>query len=226
MGVQATMRVTEIAEEAIRSRPDFGRAEEQIRVEPEGRIGLLNSSTGRAETVGANGSIDDFQAKLDRLDWNGEIGLVLAHALPEQVLREWDQRQKARIADRRYVEGQVGLVSYKQRRPKRPSQGRAITAADPRRPTEVLAGIPAEVYIPALTDSEVFPGGGCNCPLPDHDDLNPSASVKDAVWYCHRCGEGGGIFQLGSALSGLRDRGDQFFELRKWLAERLLGAAA
>lgn len=173
-----------------------------------------------------HGSIDDFQANLDALGWNGSIGLMLAEALPEEVLREWDQRQKARIADRRYVEDQVGFVSYKKRRPRRPAQKRAITAADWRKPTEVLAGIPAEVYIPALTDSEVFPGGRCNCPWPDHEDNNPSATFKDTVFFCHACGQGAGIFQLGAALSGLGDHGDQFFELRKWLAERMLGVGA
>ena len=175
---------------------------------------------------GSVGTLARFQGNLERILAPGTLGLKLYEAVPEQIREEWDRRRLIQIADRRYVNGQVGLVRYKRRRPKRPAQKRTVTADDWRKPTEILAGIPAEVYIPALTDSEVFPGGRCNCPLPDHDDFNPSATFKDSVWYCHRCGEGGGIFQLGSALSGLGDRGDQFFELRKWLAERILGVAA
>jgi hypothetical protein len=59
--------------------------------------------------------------------------------------------------------------------------------------------------------------------LPDHEDLNPSASYSGTVWYCHRCSVGGGIFTLAAALTGLRERGEDFNELRRWTAERLVG---
>lgn len=174
------------------------------------------------------GSVNEFQAKLNALGLSGSDALLLADALPEDVRREWDLRERARIADRRYVDGRVGLVSYKKCPIRRPAPARPIPASgsDQRDHTETIKSIQAEVYIPALTDSEIFPGGRCNCPWPDHADANPSASFKDAIFFCHRCGEGGGIFQLASAISGLPDRGAGFIELRRWIAQRMLGVPA
>ena len=41
------------------------------------------------------------------------------------------------------------------------------------------------------------------CPLPDHEDRNPSCSVNldDAVWNCYGCGRGGGVVDLARAVS-------------------------
>ena len=35
----------------------------------------------------------------------------------------------------------------------------------------------------------------CSCPSPDHEDSKPSCSVHvdTGKWYCHGCGEGGGV---------------------------------
>ena len=42
--------------------------------------------------------------------------------------------------------------------------------------------------------------GLMRCPLPDHDDSTPSASVREKdgeeVWYCHVCGIGGDVIKL------------------------------
>lgn len=166
-----------------------------------------------------------FQKPLPGL--SGHERLMLFLALPSKDQAELETDLKHSIADRRFAEDQVEF----QARPK-PRQRRKVSntyralSSEWRRGTEVLAGIPAEEYIPALTDSETLPGGRCHCPLPDHEDRNPSATYKDTVWFCHRCGEGGGIFQLASAITGKGERGDDFCELRKWLAERLLGVVA
>lgn len=36
------------------------------------------------------------------------------------------------------------------------------------------------------------------CPLPDHEDTNPSASVNEEAcrWRCHTCDKGGDVFDL------------------------------
>lgn len=36
------------------------------------------------------------------------------------------------------------------------------------------------------------------CPVPDHEDRNPSASVNEDAcrWYCHACGRGGDAIDL------------------------------
>ena len=168
-----------------------------------------------------------FQRPLPGL--SGADRLLLFHALPQSVQDQMWRNHAVRIAVRRFMDDEAAFQS---RRPKpkcRPTRSESCqllrSPEDLHRGTEALASIPAEVYIPALTDSEPLPGGRVRCPLPDHDDLHPSATYKGSVFYCHRCGEGGGVFQLGSALSGLPDRGDQFPQLRAWVAERMLGAA-
>lgn len=163
-----------------------------------------------------------FGRACDRIKLSDADKLTLFHALPEGVQRRFWERMRVQIADRRYVNGDGPFVCF---RPKQKPRKYSVRLPDDgwQRGTEALASIPAETYLAVLVP-ESDPGRGkCRCPLPDHEDRNPSASYKDSVWYCHRCAEGGGIFRLGSALTGLGDRGDQFADLRKWLAERLLG---
>ena len=167
-----------------------------------------------------------FQRPLPGL--SGADRLLLFSALPRSVQDEMWRNREVRIADRRFLDGEVGFQSRKPRSnssARAPALRRSRMVPDDDQRTQALASINAQVYIPALTDSEPLSGGRVRCPLPDHEDLHPSATYRGAVWYCHRCGEGGGVFQLGSALSGLSDRGDEFPRLRTWVAQRLLGAA-
>jgi len=152
---------------------------------------------------------------------------LLLDSLPEHVLGSMYAAERILVNDRHFADGSREFVSAKKKwtRAKKIPNG-SVTPQDWRRGTEVLAAIPAETYIPILTGSEPLPGGRVSCPLPDHEDRNPSATYKDAVWFCHRCGEGGGIFTLAAAITGRRDHGDEFCELRKWVAEQMLGAAA
>jgi hypothetical protein len=152
---------------------------------------------------------------------------ILWVALSEADSRPMTERQQIQIADRRYTEGNGPFVSRKPKRkpPRAALVSRHAAAEGWRRGTEALAAIPAETYLEILVPESEPNRGRCHCPWPDHEDRNPSASYRDACFYCHTCAEGGGVFQLGSALSGLRDHGDDFGELRKWLARRVLGAA-
>lgn len=170
-------------------------------------------------------TFERFQRPLPGL--SGADRLRLFDALPESERAAMWQRLRERTEDRRFLDGDAAFVSRRPK-PRRINRQSPIASGgdDWRRGTEALAAIPSEVYIPVLTDSDPLPGGRVRCPLPDHDDRHPSATYRKTVWYCHRCGEGGGIFQLGSALSGLGDHGDEFGELRRWLAEQMLGVTA
>jgi hypothetical protein len=175
-------------------------------------------------------TFERFQLPLPGL--SGADRLALFNALPESDRREMERNRVVRIADRRFLDGEVGFVSRKpkpkpKRRPTRGPAFRSDTSADNwRRETEVLAQVPAETYLPVFSPDCEPHRGRIRCPLPDHEDLHPSATYRDSVWFCHRCGEGGGIFRAASAITGLADRGDQFPELRRWVADRLLGVAA
>ena len=179
-------------------------------------------------------TIERFQSNLDRIGLDS-AGLDLWHALPEQERRRMEQRRLEQLDDRRYA---VGLVGFKSRKPKRKHSGSETVVATStnatdlshlsdewRSGTEALASLPAECYLAILAPESDPRRGRCRCPLPDHEDNNPSATYRDSVWYCHVCATGGGIFAIGAAISGLSDHGSDFVELRRWLAERMLGAA-
>lgn len=166
-------------------------------------------------------SFDDLHQALPGL--SGADRLLLFNALPPQVQREMERHLEGQVADRRFRDGQVEFKSRKRKPKPRPRAARRPTPTDWQAGTQALAGIPAEDYLPVIADVEPLPGGRVQCPLPDHEDRNPSATYKDCVWYCHRCGEGGGIFTIAAAISGLGDRGDEFCELRRWTAGRMIG---
>ena len=94
---------------------------------------------------------------------------------------------------------------------------------------DVLDAIDPPTYVEALTGSHVPANRVIECPLLDHDDGTPSFHVyPDAQrgWYCFGCDRGGTIYDLGAALWGTSTRGVGFHELRKRLAQELLGSLA
>lgn len=187
-------------------------------------------------------TLDRFQRNLDRLKISGPDGLRLWLALPESERRRMEARKIVQLDDRRVADGHVEFVKGKYQDPRNRRPGRSARhrirakgdslnqqfdgPVDWRRGTEALASIPAETYLAILVPESDPHRGKCRCPLPDHEDNNPSATFRDSVWYCHVCATGGGIFTLGAALSGHYDHGPEFHELRRWLAERLLGVRA
>jgi len=65
--------------------------------------------------------------------------------------------------------------------------------------------IPAVDYFHRMTGQEPDAGGFVRCPMPDHEDRNPSCSVRGPnayTWKCHVCDVGGTIYDLASALLG------------------------
>ncbi len=95
-------------------------------------------------------------------------------------------------------------------------QSGEITAA-----LDNLRTIPAAEYLEPVAGVEPLPGGRVRCPLPDHDDRNPSASYRDCFWFCHCCGTGGDLFALVAAITGRSTTGPDFLDVARWAAERL-----
>lgn len=86
---------------------------------------------------------------------------------------------------------------------------------------ERLRDIPPEDYVPRLTGEE-FDRGRMLCPLPGHDDREPSFYVRRGNrWQCFGCGEKGDVYTLGSLLWNLPLRGSGFLDLHRELMERL-----
>lgn len=67
----------------------------------------------------------------------------------------------------------------------------------------------------ALTGEDVPERGPVRCPLPDHDDLHPSATVYSdgRGWICFGCGRGGTAIDVAAAIYGIEPRGAGYFEL-------------
>ena len=70
----------------------------------------------------------------------------------------------------------------------------------------VKEGVPIQVYVATLTDLERFGGNGWltgRCPLPNHEDREPSFYVYgDGRAHCYGCGFHGDIFDLFRAVEG------------------------
>lgn len=63
------------------------------------------------------------------------------------------------------------------------------------------------------------------CPLPDHADHNPSASLNKytGLWTCFSCEAGGDIYTLGGIKFGIDPKSNQLPELKRLMAEDLTG---
>jgi hypothetical protein len=105
-----------------------------------------------------------------------------------------------------------------------PDRGRS----DRVRERDVLDEILPPDYVQALAGVEVPNHGMVCCPLPDHEDLEPSCKVYDTAergWYCFGCNTGGDIYTLAALLWGWsRIDGPAFHELRREIARALLRA--
>lgn len=143
---------------------------------------------------------------------------------------------RIRTNDRRFLEGVAPFV--KARRGRALFRGEDVqkvarlSPADRRpqddafeRGNDALRSVEAERFLEVLVPESEPSRGRCRCPWPnEHEDRHPSASYNSTAFFCHPCGEGGGIFELGAALTGRSLTGPDFLEVRRFLAERLLGA--
>jgi hypothetical protein len=106
---------------------------------------------------------------------------------------------------------------------RRCGRGRRARPLQARRAADRLQRIPPALYFRELAGVEPDRGGKTCCPLPDHDDPDPSCHVYEAPaqgWYCYGCGRGGDIYELAGALWGFRREGREFVELRELLEKR------
>jgi hypothetical protein len=161
----------------------------------------------------------------------GSVRLELFEALPDDVQDAcWDD-----LGDRVRLWDESELL-YEQRRyeewiPKRHQPRRRSTAASSMGPRSValssgdpLKNIEPRVYVEALTGEVVPANGWLCCPLPDHDDTEPSFQVLSSHWRCFGCGRGGSVIDLAGALHGIEPRGRGFWRLRDLIVEALLWA--
>ncbi len=123
------------------------------------------------------------------------------------------------------VVGHLPDLPSAERRPTAPV--RALTATD-----DPLMGLPAAIYIEALTGQEVGRDGKIGCPF--HEDRTPSLHVFERPktpgsvpgWKCFGCNRSGTIIDFAAALYNLEPRGRGYHEIRKRLEADLLGAVA
>lgn len=110
-----------------------------------------------------------------------------------------------------------------------PPEQRGDRSTDCPQSDDPLRGIPATLYVPALTGRELGREGKVRCPFhAAGQERTPSLHVYpgDGGWYCYGCERGGGIIDLGARLYGIEPRGAGFHEIRGRLASDLLRAAA
>jgi hypothetical protein len=122
-------------------------------------------------------------------------------------------RDQARYRLAEVLGGLPRTTTARRRRSRRPS--RALTD-----PLHRLA--PAD-YFRSLAGREPDRDGKVCCPLPSHDDPEPSCHVYEAAsegWYCYGCGRGGDIYELAGELWGFRREGAEFVELRRLLLKQ------
>jgi hypothetical protein len=90
----------------------------------------------------------------------------------------------------------------------------------PERSSDPLQTISPHTYFAELAGVEVPASGFVRCPLPDHDDPDPSCRVWSEAargWYCFGCRRGGDIYELAGQLWRLPRRGQSFLEIKQRL---------
>ncbi|MGI8594540.1 MAG: DNA-primase RepB domain-containing protein [Solirubrobacteraceae bacterium] len=112
--------------------------------------------------------------------------------------------------------------------PNRPAPGR-LTPPSARGDDPLLAIAPAE-YVELLTGREVGRDGKARCPFhAGGAERTPSLHAYGGAergWACFGCGLGGSIIDFGALLYGIEPRGTGYHEVRRRLAEALLGQEA
>jgi hypothetical protein len=81
---------------------------------------------------------------------------------------------------------------------------------------EWLASLDLVEIWTALTGDDSPAGRAVRCPLPDHDDADPSCYVyadTSRGWFCFGCQRGGSALDLGAILWQIEPRGAGFFEI-------------
>jgi hypothetical protein len=104
---------------------------------------------------------------------------------------------------------------------KSPPGRRRLTRGRSNDPLQLIA---PPFYFAELAGLVVPASGFVRCPLPDHDDPDPSCRVWSEAsrgWYCFGCRRGGDIYELAGQLWRLPRRGQSFIEIKERLTELL-----
>lgn len=113
--------------------------------------------------------------------------------------------------------------------PNRPA-ARRLTAPLVARGDDPLLAIAPPMYVVLLTGREVGRDGKARCPFhADGGERTPSLHAyprPEEGWTCFGCHRGGSIIDFGAALYGIEPRGTGYHEVRRRLAEALLGQEA
>jgi hypothetical protein len=92
---------------------------------------------------------------------------------------------------------------------------------------DALLALPADVWLPALTDFDLPRSRTIRCPFHgDGRERTPSCRIYETSFYCFGCGRGGDVFNFAGALWEIPSRSSSFPELRDRLARHILGAVA
>ena len=87
-----------------------------------------------------------------------------------------------------------------------------------------IRAVPLPVAFEVLAGEGVPRSGMVRCPSADHEDKTPSCHVEDEVFFCHGCGRGGSLIDLGALLWNLEPRGAGYHEIRRRLEAELVPA--
>ena len=91
-------------------------------------------------------------------------------------------------------------------------------------PGDPIRAVPLPAAFEVLAGEGVPRSGMVRCPSADHQDKTPSCHVEAEVFYCHGCGRGGSIVDLGALLWEIEPRGAGYHEIRRRLEAELVPA--
>jgi hypothetical protein len=165
------------------------------------------------------------------------VTLAEFNAAPESVKREFEEKLAAEVAhdreqarweavDGEWHPGDDNFSPFNPRRRPPETEWNDRWRRKAKRHLQPVADNRAELEAldlreawESLTGEEVPHHGMVACPSPDHEDRNPSCSVRDERWRCFACGATGTVIDLAAIVFDVEPYGAGFFEVRKRLLE-------
>jgi hypothetical protein len=100
-----------------------------------------------------------------------------------------------------------------------PARVRVETGDNPLKNGHVL-----KAYL-EITGTAVSDSGRFRCPVPQHEDVHPSAQLwADGRWKCWSCGERGDVVDVAGVVTGRTPNGPDYRWLRDHVVDRLMRA--
>jgi hypothetical protein len=181
-----------------------------------------SSSFGRVRAAARSLLLEREGAERDR-NALGALALELLDALPEGA-EDACWRKQRRDCDRHNRYLLEGPGSSKPRAsagsPRSDSSGEVRRLRPPT--DDPVKAIPLAVAFEVLAGETVPRSGMVRCPSAGHEDQTPSCHVSADVFYCHGCGRGGSIVDLGGLLWEIEPRGSGYVEICRRLEAELV----